>query len=75
MEIKISIFLLGKPNVFAKSESNETSLNSFQNSTIITKSIIHVIKITLTSRSINVDACPKINLFNPDLFEPGNLFM
>ena len=74
-EINISIFLLGNPNVLAKSESNETILNSFQKRIIIIKRIIPVIKIISTSLLINVEACPKINLFKPDLFAPGNLFI
>ena len=74
MEINISIFLLGNPNVLAKSESNETILNSFQKRIIIIRRTIPVMRIIFTSLLINVDACPKINLFNPDLFAPGNLF-
>ena len=55
-EMRISIFLLGKPKVFANSESNVTILNSFQNKIITINNIIPVYSISLTSRSTKVDA-------------------
>lgn len=70
----VPVFLDEKPIISAYSGSKDIILNSFQNNITSPIRITETQNIKTTSFVKSVEACPKINLFSPDLLAPGSLF-